>query len=62
MMHIIPKELSLFIKIKPEITTSNNSTDVIKKDKEELKYKHILNIIRTIHVLFAPKKKTISNT
>jgi len=44
-------------KVEKEKVDFKNITDVIKSDKKIIKYRSLLNIIKTIHILFINKKQ-----
>ncbi|MBO6272715.1 hypothetical protein J6O48_08040 [bacterium] len=47
----------MFIKSEEKKEIKNTTTDVIAKDKKLIKYKSLLRIIESIHILFFPKAK-----
>ena len=47
----------MFIKLDVTPTDKTVVTDVIKQDKKIIRYKSLLQIIKTIHMLFSPKQK-----
>ncbi len=55
--YIINKEEGLFIKVDVEQVDKSAVTDVIKQDRNIIRYKSLLQILKSIHFLFFPKKK-----